>query len=308
LRRKANHLRAVRRAKAIVAHPAHRPKRERTPPKILWKTRGHPDPLVALCPGCPGRPGLSGRVRACPPGECRAIRGGADSNSRPLECLELGTKLSQSILAPIGVKIGAPPEFARQSGPETSLSPLSALFPSKKEEKIHPKIRRKTHGRPGLSPTTPFRQKFLSFFIGIFLQKAGGNSLLKMPVGARPFPWKVFAKFWSEKVREKRRRFPRSGDRLCSSLLSVRILRKIWPISGQKSIDCQWCQWCQWCQCAEPRFTVRPCSARLSQIVIAAASTVSGLADSPRAQLNLVRLAELAMGRKKLELPRDAQR
>ena len=43
------------------------------------------------------------------------------------------------------------------------------------------------------------------------------------------------------------------------------------------------------------------------QIVIAAAATVSGLADSPRAQLNLLRMAELATGRKKLELPVDAQ-
>jgi hypothetical protein len=40
-------------------------------------------------------------------------------------------------------------------------------------------------------------------------------------------------------------------------------------------------------------------------IVIAAASVVERLADSPRAQLNLVRLAELATGKKKLELPAD---
>jgi len=44
------------------------------------------------------------------------------------------------------------------------------------------------------------------------------------------------------------------------------------------------------------------------RIVVAAASTVSGLADSPRAQLNLLRLAELATGRKKLELPADPPR
>jgi hypothetical protein len=45
----------------------------------------------------------------------------------------------------------------------------------------------------------------------------------------------------------------------------------------------------------------------IGRIVIAAATTVSGLVDSPRAQLNLVRLAELATGRKKLELPADAR-
>ena len=44
------------------------------------------------------------------------------------------------------------------------------------------------------------------------------------------------------------------------------------------------------------------------RIVVAAAATVSDLADSPRAQLNLVRLAELATGRKTLELPADPQR
>ena len=42
------------------------------------------------------------------------------------------------------------------------------------------------------------------------------------------------------------------------------------------------------------------------RIVIAAAETIERLADSPRAQLNLVRLAELATGRKKLELPTDS--
>ena len=40
---------------------------------------------------------------------------------------------------------------------------------------------------------------------------------------------------------------------------------------------------------------------------IAVAATVSDLADSPRAQLNLLRLAELATGRKKLDLPADPQ-
>jgi hypothetical protein len=41
------------------------------------------------------------------------------------------------------------------------------------------------------------------------------------------------------------------------------------------------------------------------RIVVAIAATVSGLADSPRAQLNLVRLAELATGKKQLALPHD---
>jgi hypothetical protein len=41
------------------------------------------------------------------------------------------------------------------------------------------------------------------------------------------------------------------------------------------------------------------------RIVVAAATTVTDLADSPRAQLNLVHLAELATGRKQLELPHD---
>jgi len=42
-------------------------------------------------------------------------------------------------------------------------------------------------------------------------------------------------------------------------------------------------------------------------IVIAVATTISGLPDSPRAQLNLLRLAELATGKKRLELPADPQ-
>lgn len=43
------------------------------------------------------------------------------------------------------------------------------------------------------------------------------------------------------------------------------------------------------------------------RIVVAAAATVRDLASSPRAQLNLVRLAELATGKQQLELPRDPQ-
>lgn len=39
------------------------------------------------------------------------------------------------------------------------------------------------------------------------------------------------------------------------------------------------------------------------KIVVASASTIAGLQDSPQAQLNLVRLAELAAGHKQLELP-----
>jgi hypothetical protein len=42
------------------------------------------------------------------------------------------------------------------------------------------------------------------------------------------------------------------------------------------------------------------------RIVVASATTINHLADSPRAQLNLVRLAELATGRKKLDLPADS--
>jgi hypothetical protein len=41
------------------------------------------------------------------------------------------------------------------------------------------------------------------------------------------------------------------------------------------------------------------------RIVVATATTVADLADSPGAQLNLVRLAELAVGKKQLELPHD---
>lgn len=42
-------------------------------------------------------------------------------------------------------------------------------------------------------------------------------------------------------------------------------------------------------------------------VVVAAATAVRSLLDSPRSQLNLLRLAELATGRKKLELPADPQ-
>ncbi len=41
------------------------------------------------------------------------------------------------------------------------------------------------------------------------------------------------------------------------------------------------------------------------RIVVATAATVSDLADSPRAQLNLVQLAELAAGKRRIELPID---
>lgn len=41
------------------------------------------------------------------------------------------------------------------------------------------------------------------------------------------------------------------------------------------------------------------------RIVVASTATTSNLVDSPQSQLNLVRLAELASGRKKLELPAD---
>ncbi len=45
----------------------------------------------------------------------------------------------------------------------------------------------------------------------------------------------------------------------------------------------------------------------LGNIVVAQASLVANFAQSPRAQLSLVRLAELATARKKLELPADPQ-
>ena len=44
------------------------------------------------------------------------------------------------------------------------------------------------------------------------------------------------------------------------------------------------------------------------RVVVASAMTVNNLADSPRAQLNLLRFAELATGHKKLELPADPER
>ena len=43
-----------------------------------------------------------------------------------------------------------------------------------------------------------------------------------------------------------------------------------------------------------------------SRVVMAQASTVTNLAQSPRAQLTLIHLAELATGRRKLDLPRNS--
>jgi len=86
-------------------------------------------------PGCPGRPGLSMAVRAvsgpvhlagCAPFEAALIRIPGP------ECLQLVPNL-----CPNCVKVGAPPEFARQSGPETSF--LSLPTPITGQKRVHRK-------------------------------------------------------------------------------------------------------------------------------------------------------------------------
>jgi len=170
-------------------------------------------------------------VRACPPGGWHAIRGGADSNFRPRNVSNSGQRFGTN-----GVKIGARSKLARQSGPETSFSSLSARFPSNKEEKIP--TRKSGEKRAAIRAVTDrpfFGTNFHRFFPEFFFKEAGGIPSCRHS----PFPCTFFGpKFWRKFSVKGGGDFPGVRSR-GSSRFSGKTSCKFWAFFGQESGGCQ---------------------------------------------------------------------